>query len=171
MLNPHHLTTMNNILQKAIQLFLIVLFSNSIYGQTKEDNLISKEMTFELRNDTLYSSTGLKIFVGQKLLVGDASGEGGQYRSIISNKAAIVPSIWGQDKRYENAIENYVDSKKSKEKLRKVLVPGTPLTIKGIGFVKTGKPHFYMVGLSSDSQGCKADIKLALVLGELLLQP
>jgi hypothetical protein len=128
-------------------------------------------MRFELKDDTLYSSTGLKIFVGQKLIIGNASGEEGQYRSIISNKAAIVPSIWGQDKRYENAIENYVDSKKNKEKLRKFLVPGIPLTIKGIVLSKTGKPHFYMVGLSSDSERCQADIKLALVLGELLLQP
>ena len=145
-------------------LFLTAFFSSPIYGQTKD------EMTFELKNDTLYSSTGLKLFVGQKLIIGNASGEGGQFRSIISSKAAIVPSIWGQDKRFENAIENYVDSKKNKERLKKFLVPGTPLTIKGIGLSKTGKPHFYMVLLSSDSGGCKADIKLALLLGELLLQ-
>ncbi|MEO6454715.1 MAG: hypothetical protein ABIN97_11605 [Ginsengibacter sp.] len=156
---------------KALLIFLIAFFSNSIYGQTKEENLINDEMTFELKNDTLYSHTGLKLSVGQKLIIGNASGEGGQFRSIISNKAAIVPSIWGQDKRFENAIENYVDSKKSKERLRKSLVPGSPLTIKGIGLSKTGKPHFYMVSLSSDSEGCKADIKLALILKELLLQP
>lgn len=162
---------MNKIYQTTLLLCLTVLFSNSIYGQKKGDNLISNAMTFELKKDTLYSSTGLKIFVGQKLIIGNASGEGGQYRSIISNKAAIVPSIWGQDKRYDNAIENYVDSKKNKEKLMKFLIPGNPLTIKAIGLSTTGKPHFYMVALSSDTGGCKADIKLALVLGELLLQP
>jgi hypothetical protein len=110
-------------------------------------------------------------FVGQKLIIGNGSGEGGQYRSIISKKAAIVPSVWGQDKRYENAVENYVDSRKSKEKLRKILIPGNSLTIKAIGFIKTGRPHFYMVTLAADGEGCKADIKLALVLGELFLQP
>ncbi len=150
---------------------LIICFSNSIYGQTKEDSLSNKEINFELKNDTLYSGTGLKLFVGQKLVLGNASGEGGQYRSIISKKAAIVPSIWGQDKRYENAIENYVDSKKNKEKLRSFLIPGNSLTIKAIGLSKTGRPNFYMVVLSSGSDGCKADIKLALVSGELLLQP
>ena len=162
---------MNKIFRKTLLLLLIALLSNSMNGQTKDDNLINNSMTFELKNDTLYSSTGLKIFVGQKLIIGNASGEGGQYRSIISNKAALVPSIWGQNKRYENAIENYVDSKKNKEKLRKFLVLDNPLTIKAIGLSKTGKPHFYMVILSSDATLCKADIKLALLLGELLLQP
>jgi hypothetical protein len=162
---------MNKIFQVALLLLLIAVLSHPIYGQAKEDNLINTTMTFELKNDTLYSTTGLKIFVGQKLIVGSASGEEGQYRSIISRQAAIVPSIWGQDRRYENAIENYVDSKKNREKLKKLLIPGTTLTIKGIGLSKTGKPYFYMIGLSSDSGGCKADIKLALVLRELLLQP
>ena len=128
----------------------------------------NKELSFEWRNDTLYSNTGLKLYVGQKLVLGPASGEGGKYRSIVSKKAAIVPSIWGQDKRFGNAIENYKDSKKNKERLRILLVPGLSLTIKAIGLVKIGKPHFYMVILSSDTDECKADIKLALALGELL---
>ena len=128
-------------------------------------------MVFGLNGDTLFSNTGLKIFVGQKLIIGNASGEAGQYRSIISKKAAIVPSIWGQDTRFEYAIENYVDSKKSKEKVKKSLIPGSLLTIKGIVLSKTGKPHFYLVALSSDSDGYKCDIKLALVLKEILLQP
>lgn len=161
---------MNKVFQKGFLLFLIVLISNLIYGQTRQDSLINSAMTFDLKNDTLFSSTGLKIFVGQKLTIGNASGERGLYRSIVSKKAAIVPSVWGQDKRYENAIENYVDFKKNKEKLRQLLVPGHSLTVTAIGLSKTGRPHFYMATLSSGSYGCKADIKLALMLGELLLQ-
>jgi hypothetical protein len=94
---------------KALELFLIVLLSTSINAQTKEYKVISKEMSFDLKNDTLYSTTGLKIFVGQKFVEGNAASEGEQYRSIISTKAALVPSIWGQDNRYESAIENFVD--------------------------------------------------------------
>ena len=99
--------------------FFLVLSRNSVHGQTNIDSLINSGMTLELKNDTLFSNTGLKFFVGQKLIIGNASGEAGQYRSIISKKAAIVPSIWGQDKRFENAIENYVDSRKNKEKVKK----------------------------------------------------
>ena len=151
-------------------LFFGVFFSGSLYGQKNSDGLITNNMMFEWKNDTLLSSTGLKLFIGQKLAIGNAAGEAGQYRSIISNKAAIVPSIWGQDIRYENAIENYVDSKKNKEKVKKILVPGNLLIINKIGFSKTGKPYFYIVSLSSDTNGYNCDIKLALILKELLFQ-
>ena len=161
---------MKKILYRFLLLSLAVLTVTNICGQTKEDNLISDNMTFELKGDTLYSTTGLKLFVGQQLTIGEPSGIDGHFRSIISKKAAIVPSIWGQDRRYENAIENYVDSKKNKEKLRKFLTTASSLTIKGIGLSKTGKPYFYMVLLSSEAGECRADIKLALRLKELLLQ-
>jgi hypothetical protein len=161
---------MNKIFNRTLLLFFIVFFSHTIYGQTKE-TLINNDMTLELKNDTLFSNTALKFFVGQKLIIGNASGAAGQYQSIISKKAAIVPSIWGQDKRFENAIENYVDSKKNKEKVKKSLVPSNLLTIKKIGFSKSGKPYFYIVSLSSDTDAYNCDIKLALILKELLLQP
>lgn len=150
--------------------FLIICFRNSVYGQSNTDSLINSGMTFELKNDTLFSNTGLNIYAGQKFILGNAAGEEGRYRSIISRKAAIVPSIWGQNKQYENAIENYVDSKKNKEKLKRSLIPGKELTIQRMGLSKTGKPHFYIVALSSGSDGYNCDIKLALLLNELLLQ-
>ena len=150
--------------------FFIVLFQHSVYAQTNTDSPINSGMTLELKNDTIFFSTGLKLLVGQQLIIGNPAGEAGQYRSIISNKAAIVPSIWGQDTRFENAIENYVDSKKNKEKVKASLIPGNLLTIKKMGFSKTGKPYFYIVSLSSDSGGYNCDIKLALVLKELFLK-
>ena len=150
--------------------FSIALFRNSVYGQTNADSLINGGMTLELKNDTLFSNTGLKLFVGQKLIIGNASGEAGQYRSVISKKAAIVPSIRGQDMRFENAIENYIDSKKNKEKVKATLIPGNLLTIKRIAFSKTGKPYFYIESLVSETDGYSCDIKLALLLKELLMQ-
>lgn len=151
-------------------LFLILLCSRSLNGQTNPDTLINKDAIFELKGDTLFSNTGLKIFVGQKLIVGKATGNEGLFRSIISKKAAIVPSIWGQDKRYENAIENIVDSKKNKQKVKDSLTSGKVLTIKRMILSKTGKPHFFMVRLSSDTDEYNCDIKLSLILNELLLQ-
>jgi len=133
--------------------------------------MINRAMVFELKNDTLFSNTGLKIFVGQKLIVGNAAGEEGYYRSIISKDAAIVPSIWGQDMRFENAIENHVNKKKSREKVKKSLIPGNLVAIKKIRFSKTGKPYFYLASISTDADDLGCDIKLALILKELLLQP
>lgn len=147
--------------------FLPTLLNAQISG----DEMINKNTTVEFKNDTLFYSNGLQLFIGKKLIIGNPAGEGGHYRSIISKKAAIVPSIWGQDMRYENAIENYVDSKKNKEKIKKSLIPGNLLTITKISFPKTGKPYFYLVSLSSGIDSYNCDVQLALILKELLLQP
>jgi hypothetical protein len=150
-------------------LIFIVFFPVLLSAQTNTGNETDKNTSFQFKDDTLYSNTGLKIFVGQKLTIGTAAGVDGHYRSVITQKAAIVPSIWGQDMRYENAIENYVDSKRNKEKLKKSLVPGNSVTVKRIVLSKSGKPYFYMVSLALDTDHYNADIKLALILKELLL--
>ena len=155
---------------KLYTLVTMMFYTFSMYAQTNNRELINNNTTFEFKNDTLFASTGFKIFIGQKFTIGSPTGEAGLYRSIISKKAAIVPSIWGQDKRYENAIENYVDSKKNIEKVKKSLIPGNTLTITRIFFSKSGKPYFYIASLSSDTDGYNCDIKLALILNELLLQ-
>ena len=149
--------------------FFMLLIGDAVYAQPVNDSLINTSMTFELKNDTLYSNTGLKFYKGQKLIIGKNAGANKRYRSILSDRTALVPSIWGQDKRYKYAIENYVDSKKNREKMKKLL-PGQVLTITGIGLSKTAKPHFYAVGLTSGTDDYYCDIKFALNLRELLLQ-
>lgn len=155
----------------SLALYFIVFFCNITYGQINTDTLINGGMTLELKNDTLFSNTGLNFFVGQKLIIGNASGEAGYYRSVIYKNAPIVSSIWGQDMRFENAIENHVNKKKSREKVKSSLLPGNFLTIKRMSFCKTGKPYFYLLSLSSDSDSYNCDIRLAFLLKELLLQP
>ena len=162
---------MKKVFKCTLLLFFIVFYSVILYGQSNTDSFINSGMTLVLKNDTLFSNTGLKFFKGQKLIIGNAANVSGQYRSIVSTGAAIVPSIWGQDKRYENAIENNIDSKKNKDKLRKSLIRGTVVTIRKIHFSTTGRPHFYLVNISSDSDSYSCDLKLALKLKELLLQP
>ncbi len=126
--------------------------------------------TWQLKNDTLYSSNGLKFFTGQKLVVGNPAGDEGYYRSIIYRNAAIVPSIWGQDRRYDHAIENHVNVKKSREVVKQSLIPGKTVTIKGMGLLKGSKPNFYIVSIASDTVILNCDIQFALSLKELSLQ-
>ena len=132
------------------------------------DVVTADNESFQLKNDTLYSSTGLKFFRGQKLIIGNPAGNEGYYRSIIY-RAAILPSIWGQDKRYDHAIENHVNVKKSREVVKQSLISGKVLIIKGIGLWKESKPHFYLVSLASDSDVFGCDIQFALSLKELSL--
>jgi hypothetical protein len=162
---------MNKLFYRPLILFFIAFSSVLLYGQTKADTLINNDLTFELKNDTLFSNTGLKLFIGQKLIIGNAAKGSGQYRSIISRKAAIVPTIFSRDTRYENAIENYVDTKKNKEKVKQSLIPGTLVMIKKISLWSNSKPRFFLAYLSSDLDAYSCDIKLALILKELLLQP
>ncbi|RZJ99956.1 MAG: hypothetical protein EOO46_21435 [Flavobacterium sp.] len=139
--------------------------SRNSAGRTLDIVTVDNE-SLQLKNDTLYFSTGLKFFVGQQLVVGNPAGDDGYYRSIVY-KSAIVPSIWGQDKRYDHAIENHVNVKKSREGVKRFLGTGKPVTIKGIGLWKNSKPNFYFVNLASGSEVFGCDIQFALSLKEL----
>ncbi|MBC7937644.1 MAG: hypothetical protein H7Y86_20025 [Rhizobacter sp.] len=154
----------------AIPLCYILFFSSSVKAQSNGDSLFNHQTILELKNDTLYYGNGIKFYTGQQLLIGKAAGSAGYYRSIIHKKAALVPSIWGQDKNYDHAIENHVNKKKSREIVRKTVVEGNLVTITKIFFSKTAKPYFYMASLSSGQEGFNCDITLALILKELVLQ-
>ena len=151
----------------AIMLAVACSSSRNSGGRTFDVVTVGDE-SFQLKNDSLYSSTGFKFFRGQVIIIGGPAGDDGYYRSIIY-KTAIVPSIWGQDKRYDHAIENHVNVKKSREGVKKLLVPGKSLTIKRIGLCKNSKPNFYLVSLASDSEVFDCDIQFALALKELSL--
>ena len=155
---------------QSLLVFSIVSTANSVYSQSTADSLVTTTMTFELKNDTLYSNTGLKFYKGQKFIIGNPARPDGKYRSILSDRAALVPAIWGENKKFPYTIENYVDSKKNRALMKK-LVPGQTLTITGVGLSKTGKPHFYSAGLTSGKDRYYCDIKFSLLLKELLLQP
>jgi hypothetical protein len=150
-------------------IFLVIACSSSRNAGGKTHNVVNVDNeSLQLRGDTLYSSTGFKFFKGQQLIVGKPAGEDGYYRSIVY-KTAIVPSIWGQDKRYDHAIENHVNVKKSREGVKQFLVPGKSVTIKGIGLWKNSKPNFYFVSLASDGEVFGCDIQFALSIKELFI--
>lgn len=115
--------------QYFFYLITLLAISSIGYGQQDADTLRNKSLLYDLKNDTLFDHHGGKIFVGQTLTLGNGATGNGKYRSIISKWAAIVPTIWGPDSRYENEIENHVDNKKGKASLLE-LTPGWPLTIK-----------------------------------------
>ena len=145
----------------------MVLLQHPVKGQANTDPTVHPGMTLQLKGDTLYTDTDLKFFVGQKLVIGNPSGDDGFYRAVIYKNAALVPSIWGQDMRYDNAIENHVNKKKSREKVKSSFVPGNSVTITHITYLKTAKPYFYLVSLEYDGDRYNCDLRLALVLKEL----
>ena len=156
--------------QYFFYLITLLALSSAGYGQQDADTLQNKSLLYDLKNDTLFDHHGGKIFVGQTLTLGNDATGNGKYRSIISKWAAIVPTIWGPDSRYENEIENHVDNKKGKASLLE-LKPGVSLTVKKIVLTGNRKyTRYYMVLLSTATNEYRADIALALRLRELLMQ-
>lgn len=150
-------------------IYFVLFMLSSAHAQNSIDSSITKDTKFELANDTLISSSGLKIYPGQKFTLGNGARSNGRYRSIISKYAALVPNIWGGNNGYKYLIENYVDNKKGKKQLEE-LAPGQVFTLGKI--VKTGKKEFqfYFTSLSSDANEYRCDILLALQLKELWFQ-
>jgi hypothetical protein len=150
-------------------LYFVLFVSSSGHAQNSIDSTITEDTKFELLNDTLISPSGLKIYSGQKITLGNGVGPNGRYRSIISKYAVLVPNIWGRNNGYENLIENYVDNKKGKKQLE-ALIPGQVFSLGKI--VKTGKTQFqfYFTSLSSEANDYRCDILLALRLKELWFQ-
>ena len=149
--------------------FFVLFMSSTAHAQNSIDSTMTKDTKFELANDTLTSPLGLKIYPGQKFMLGNGVGPNGRYRSIISKYAALVPNIWGHNNGYEYLIENYVDNKKGKKQLE-ALAPGQVFTLGKI--VKAGKNQFqfYFTSLSSETNDYRCDILLALRFKELLFQ-
>ena len=150
-------------------LYFALFVSSSAHAQNSIYSTITEDTKFELANDTLISPSGLKIYPGQKFMLGNGVGPNGRYRSIISKYAALVPNIWGRNNGYEYLIENYVDNKKGKKQLE-VLAPGQVYTLGKI--VKSGKKQFqfYFTSLSSEANDYRCDILLGLRLKELWFQ-
>ena len=158
--------TMKPVVFVVITLLLVACSTaQSAMGQSAQTINTNGE-NWQLQHDTLYAGNGSVFFEGQELVIGDPAGDDGYYRSIIY-KSAIVPSIWGQDNRYDHAIENHVNRKKGREQVKRLLTPGKSVRIKSISLWKGGKPNFYLVTLSSDGKVFMCDLQFALSLKEI----
>jgi hypothetical protein len=152
----------------AVIMFAFACSSSRNSGGKTFDVVNVDNERWQLKHDTLYSSTGLKFFSGQQLIIGNPAGDDGYYRSIIY-KSAVIPSIWGQDKRYDHAIENHIDVRKSREGVKRFLSAGKTVTIKYMGLWKNSKPNFYLVSLVMGSEVFACDLQFAMRLKELSL--
>lgn len=169
MISGTYFSSMKFISKTLNTVFFSLILSLTAHAQIGTDSTITEETKFEFADDTLTSLTGLKIYSGQKFILGIGAGPNGRYRSIISKYAALVPNIWGHNNGYKYLIENYVDNKKGKKQLE-ALTEGQVFTIGKIA--KAGKKQFqfYIASLSSEAGEYRCDILLALQLKELTHQ-
>lgn len=146
------------------------------FGQSITDPLKRDTTHLVLRNDTLFSDKGYKIFVGKQLVIGKGSGENGRYLSINFKSAAAFPLIFLRNAEIKNNIEYQADpSARDADKVKEYLTEGKSLIVKKIKLKgNTRNWHYYLVylsdGPSSSAQKFKCSIAYALDLKELVVQ-
>jgi len=155
---------------------LCVLSFHAVSGQPDVDSLKDGDTTFVFRDDTLFSNKGLNIFVGQRLIAGKGSGEGGHYKTIGFKSAAAFPLLFLRDAEIKNNVEYQNDpSLRDADKVREYLDSGRSLIVRKIKSMgRKKKWHYYLVflsdGPSSLSLKYRCDIISALRQKELRIE-
>ena len=133
--------------------------------------------TFTYADDTIYSSKGYKIFVGQHVIAGKGSGEEGRYKYISFKSPFAFPLIFLRNTEIRQDIDYRNDPNlRDQDKVKEALVPGSTLTIRKIKVMaKHKKWQYYRVhlwdGSSSLSNKYQCDIISALNAHEVSITP
>jgi hypothetical protein len=109
-----------------------------------------------------------RLFIGQKLVLGNGAGPNGEFRSILSKYAATVPDIWGNYKN-DRQVEHFVDSKRGRREMAG-LKPGDTIAITMfLRMDKKNKSRPCGAFFTCHGHTYKYDIEYALRLQEVLL--
>lgn len=156
---------------KILKLGFIVMLSllfncHFLFGQ--EDSNFHHFDSIKLNVDTLYFNS-IKIFIGQKLIVGKGSGENSWYRTIDFKNGFNFPLLFLRDLEIKQNLKYQADpSVRNKDKVKEYLKPGYNLTV--LKIKKVG-PN-YIALLRNDERfsiNYKSLIVEAIKCNELLL--
>jgi len=123
---------MYSCIKMRILFFFLAMSINFVYGQI--DSLQENpDTSFNLVGDTLFTNHDLKMFVGQKLIVGKGSEENELYKTIGFKSAASWPVWLWQDAETKINYEYQADpQKRINDKVKQYLSPGDTVIIKRI---------------------------------------
>jgi hypothetical protein len=160
---------------KALILFcLLATFNESLHAQTDTSKMVS-DTIYALIGDTLFTNKNFKLYVGQQLLSGSASGENGWYRTITFKSGASWPVLLWDKMETKNNVDYQLDPQlRVNDKVKEYLNPGEVLTVKKIkrnGNKRYG--YWYIVFLkTTDFPTIKfrAWVADALIKKELMIQ-
>jgi hypothetical protein len=146
------------------------------FGQAVSDSTAQSDTTFTLKDDTLFSSKGFNICVGQKFIIGKGSGEEGRYQSISFKSPLAFPLIFLRKTQIESNTD-YQDNPSDfdQDQVKASLIPGQLLIVKKIKLIgHVRKWHIYRVYLYDDTPSWRykyiCDIETALKWNELLIK-
>lgn len=154
---------------------LAIFFCKTAYAQD-EPSSAKNDTTYTLAGDTLFTNQDFKVFVGQPLIIGKASGERGWYNTIRFKTGASWPLLFMQKTEIRQDPEYQLDpSVREKDKVRDYLSSGDTLVvtkIKKFGRKRFGN-YWYMVTIVQKqgvlSLNFRCDLINAVRLGEVTL--
>ncbi|MBD3750549.1 MAG: hypothetical protein IE931_13755 [Sphingobacteriales bacterium] len=159
----------------CILVLIIVNFPN-LYAQSDRFNP-SKDNVYNLLNDTLFTNRGIRIIVGQKLIVGKGSDKNGWYSS-MQFRSPFNWSIWlFRDMELNNSTNpSKVDAEQERERdsLRDFFHEGDSVLVKKIkrkGNKKYGYWYvLYLKTLKFPKANFICNINLAIKKKEIIIE-
>jgi len=123
-------------------LLFIYLITINIYSQAQQDSRIGQNDTvYTLIRDTLMTNQNFRIYVGQPLVIGLASGERNWYETISFKSGASWPLLLMKKTETDLNPEYQMDpSIRERDKVKQYLTPGDTLFVTRIK--KYGKKKF-----------------------------
>ena len=127
-------------LNKVSIFIFLFLFNTQLRAQTGPLQA-QNDTTFTLIGDTIFSNQDFKIYIGQRLVIGSASGERDWYETISFKSGASWPLLLMKKEETNLNQEYQLDpSIREKDKVKTYLSPGDTLIVTKIK--KYGKKRF-----------------------------
>jgi len=112
--------------------YLFVFCISATFSLNAQDNTLNNvDTNFNLSNDTLLSNDGLKIYVGQRLIIGKGSEPNGWYSTIgFKNGDLSFPVMFLYETELKNNYEYQQDpQKRVKDKVKEYLHAGDTVIV------------------------------------------
>ncbi len=131
-----------------------------------ESSSANNDTTYILAGDTLFTNQDFRVFVGQPVIIGNASGERGWYNTISFKSGASWPLLFMQKAEIRQDPEYQLDpSVRENDKVRDYLSPGDTLIvtkIKRFGRKRFGN-YWYVVTMCQKQGLLSLNFKCALI--------
>ncbi|OLY93653.1 hypothetical protein SAMN05444008_114137 [Cnuella takakiae] len=158
-------------------ILLTMLLCKGAYAAAQGEFSPSRnDTTYTLAGDTLFTNQDFRVFIGQPIIIGKASGERGWYNTISFKSGASWPLVLMKEAELRQDQEYQLDpSVREKDKVRDYLSSGDTLIvtkIKRLGSKRFGN-YWYMVNMGHKkglfSLNFKCDLINAVRFGEVTL--
>lgn len=152
-----------------------MLAAEGAFAQSSKDTVYAGDVGWWLQDDTLRSSQGVVIYVGEALYAGQGSAESGRYKTVGFKSSMAFPLMFMRGTQISQNSDYQADNSSfDADKVKESFSPGTKLTVHRIRNRGRGKKwHYFELYLWDGKSGAVAlkyrcDIAHAIQLGEVV---